>query len=62
MSRRDKLLGDLYQIAGHRLLAEDSLTAGQRERLTELLLDVLSEPDRFSAGVLRKLYRMAMKP
>ena len=62
MSRRAKLFADLYQIAGHRLLAAKDLTPGQQARLTELLLDVLSEPDRFTARIVRKLYRLAVKP
>jgi hypothetical protein len=53
---------ECYQLAGILLLAPGHLTEGQRERLTELLLDVLSEPDRYDAKAIRLLRNMAMKP
>ena len=62
MSRRRKLFAELYQAAGELLLAPDVLTEGQRARLTELVLDVLSEPDRYKARVLGDLRRMAKRP
>lgn len=59
---RRKLWAVAYQIAGSLLLAPDALTEGQRERLTELLLNILSEPDRFKASTALSLHRSAMKP
>jgi len=61
-SKRWKLWFECYQLAGGLLLAPDHLTEGQRERLTELLLNVLSEPDRYTADLVRKLRAMAVKP
>ena len=60
MSERRKLWADCYQIAGHLLLADDTLTKGQKQRLIELLLNVLSEPERYKAKIVRSLYRMAL--
>ena len=51
-----------YQLAGGLLLAPDHFTEGQRDRLTELLLNVLSEPDRYTAGLIRILQDSAQKP
>lgn len=61
MKRHAKLFGLLYQIAGHRLLVED-LTEGQKDRLTELLLSTLEDPDRLPVSVVRDLYTLAVKP
>lgn len=61
MSNRGKLFATLYQIAGHRLLSSDDLTDGQKERLDTLILDVLSDPDRYKASVVRDLYEEALK-
>ena len=53
---------EAYQLAGSLLLAPDIFTEGQRERLTELLLNVLSEPNRYTYKTLNLLRRMAVKP
>ena len=61
--RRRKLFLDCYQIAGGLLLGPDDFyTAGQRNRLTEVLLNALSEPDRYSAKLVRRLARLAVEP
>jgi hypothetical protein len=49
----------LYQLAGSLLLA-DAWTPGQSERLTDLLLDVLSEPERYTAKLIAELQRLAV--
>ena len=61
--RKDwKLWHECYQLAGGLLLlAPDRLTEGQRARLTELLLDVLSEPGRYTPELERSLRDMAVK-
>ena len=63
MSRpRRALWHAAYQVAGALLLAPDLYTDGQRARLTEHLLNILSEPDRFSPRTARLLARMAEEP
>ena len=63
MSRHHKLFMDCYQIAGGLLLMPvDHYTAGQRARLTEVLLNALSDPDRYSAKLVRRLARLAVEP
>lgn len=60
---RWKLWFRCYQIAGGLLLGpDDDLTEGQRARLTELLLNVLSEPVRYSAKLVKDLEKMAVEP
>ena len=54
--------GALYQVAGQVLLARDSLTAGQRKRLEQLLLDVLADPDRYSTKLINDLEEIAREP
>ena len=51
----------LYQLAGGVVMC-DHLTAGQQERLGILLLDALSEPERFSAKLIAELQRVALVP
>lgn len=54
---------EAYQLAGGLLLPpNDFYTEGQRERLRELLLNVLSEPDRFTAKTIHILRDSAVKP
>jgi hypothetical protein len=61
--RRRKQWADCYQIAGGLLLGPDDFyTAGQRARLTEVLLNAMSEPDRYTAKVVRRLARLAIMP
>ena len=62
MKNRTKVMGECYQIAGHRLLMEDQLTEGQRERLTELLMDMLEDPNRYKVKVWRRLAKLAVMP
>jgi hypothetical protein len=62
MSHSKKILAAAYQLAGHRLLSEDDLTEGQKDRLTNLLLDILSDPDRYRSSDIRGLVEMALKP
>ena len=62
MKRIEKTIAIAYQIAGQRLLAEDLLTKGQKERLTTLLLDLLAEPDTYPSAIWRQLYRQAIEP
>ena len=49
-----------YQLAGAVCLSE--LTEGQHERLEILLLDILSEPERYSAKLIAELQRVALVP
>lgn len=39
----------------------DHFTSGQRDRLTELLMNVLSNPQRYSARLVRNLAKMAVE-
>ena len=55
-----KRIAAAYQLAGAVVMAE--LTEGQQERLDILLLDVLSEPERYSAKLIAELQRVAMVP
>ena len=59
-----KVAFELYQVAGLLLISPDTngLSDGQRERLSALLLDVLSELGRYRARVVRDLRRLAVKP
>jgi hypothetical protein len=62
---RRKLFADLYQVAGHALLVDvgptfPDITQGEHDRVVELLLDVLGEPDRWSAKMVRTKYRLAV--
>jgi hypothetical protein len=52
----------LYQVAGPLLLNPEFYTEGQRARLRELVLNVLSEPDRYTAKLVRELQRLAVEP
>lgn len=54
----------LYDVAEAIILKDhaDFLTSGQRHRLEWLLIDVLAEPERFSASLLAKLQKDAMEP
>ena len=54
--------GALYQVAGEVTLGRDSLTEGQRQRLEQLVLDVLADPDRYSARLINDLYAIAKEP
>lgn len=60
--RHDKVMFECYQIAGSLLLTQGYHTTGQHQRLTELLLNILSEPDRYSPRLIRDLRRMALEP
>lgn len=51
-----------YQVAAPLLLRPDLYTKGERKRLTEHLLNVLSEPDRFGPRLVADLARMAIEP
>jgi hypothetical protein len=53
---------EAYQLAASLLLDPEGYTEGQRERLRELLLNVLSEPNRYTYKTLNSLRRMAVKP
>lgn len=55
-----KCFAAAYQLAGAVVMAE--LTEGQQERLNILLLDVLSEPERYSAKLIADLQRVALVP
>jgi len=55
-------LAAVYQVAGHRLLAEDTLTDGQKARLTELILNTLSDPAHHNPQTITDLYHMAVQP
>lgn len=54
--------GALYQIAGQVTIGRDALTDGQRKRLEQLVLNVLAEPDMYSAKRINILYVIAMEP
>jgi hypothetical protein len=56
-----KRIAAAYQVAGP-LIMLDNLTEGQRIRLGTLLLDVLAEPERFTAKLIRDLARDAVLP
>jgi hypothetical protein len=56
-----KRFAALYQLAGVLVLWND-LTTGQKERLGILLLDALSEPERYSAKLIAELQRVALVP
>jgi hypothetical protein len=45
-----KAAGALHQVAGEVTVMRDELTKGQRERVDQLLLDRLADPDRCSAS------------
>jgi hypothetical protein len=61
MKKYDTLIAALYQLAGQRLLCEEDLTPGQRNRLTELLLNALAEPRRYTPELIRTLTDLAME-
>ena len=62
-------LATLYQLAGdltlgHLITDEDpdtSRTKGQLNRMRELLLDVLSDPDRWTAETIRASHKLALE-
>ena len=54
--------GVLYQVAGAVTLGQDSLTEGQRRRLEQLLLDVLADPDQYTARRISDLEAIAREP
>jgi hypothetical protein len=56
-----KRIAALYQVAGA-LTMDDTVTLRQEERLGILLLDALSEPERFSAKLIAELQRVALIP
>lgn len=65
MSKTDKkLFAALYQLAGDLLLLDgpDGRTQGQRDRMTELLLDVLSDPERYTAKTVAVKHRLCLVP
>jgi hypothetical protein len=49
-----------YQLAGG-VVWSDDLTEGQKQRLDTLLLDVLSEPERYTAKIIARLMRDAVR-
>jgi hypothetical protein len=51
-----------YQLAGALLLADDMFTKGQRSRMRELLLNVLSQPERYTGRLVADLHRLAIEP
>ena len=57
MKNRTKVMGECYH-----LLMEDQLTEGQRERLTELLMGMLEDPNRYKVKVWRRLAKLAVMP
>lgn len=61
LTRHEKLLGELYQVAGL-AITDRGLTEGQHERLEELLLDALSDPDRWTSRRMREAKDLALKP
>ena len=50
-----------YQIAGELLLSPDHLTEGQKDRLTELLLNILSSSADYSGRTVRILRDSAVR-
>lgn len=60
--RQAKLFFELYQLAGGLLLAPDHYTEGQRDRMAELLLNALSEPEQYTAKRVRTLRDLAVRP
>lgn len=52
----------LYQVAGSVTSAPDLLTDGQRDRLRELLLNVLANPERYTAKLIRIEHDLAVAP
>jgi hypothetical protein len=56
------LMAELYQLAGVLLLDESNLTDGQRDRLRQLLLDVLANPERYTAESVHRLRTQAVQP
>lgn len=58
--KNGKFFADLYQLAGELLLAPDTLSDGQKARLTETLLDALSQPNHFSAYSIRAKRALAV--
>lgn len=63
MKRRRKLWHECYQLAGGLLIGPAyHFTEGQRERLIELLLNVLSDPDSYTAKLVHTLREMAVAP
>jgi hypothetical protein len=56
------LMAELYQLAGVLLLDESNLTDGQRDRLRQLLLDVLANPERYTAEAVHRLRTQAIQP
>lgn len=56
---------ELYQVAAHALLLDvgpefPDITQGEHDRVVELLLDVLYEPDRWTAKLVLTKYRLAV--
>lgn len=71
MKRHQKVFGDCYQLAGQLLLIPagdplDNLTEGQRDRLIELLLNVLSEEanpnSHYTSKLIWRLRKLAVAP
>lgn len=60
--KRTSLFMALYQITGGLLLAPDFYTEGQRDRLTELVLNVLSNPEGYTAKRVYRLRDLALRP
>ena len=56
------VIAEAYQLAGSCVMGDDTLTEGQRARLGTLLLDVLSEPERFDPEEIHDLRKQAMLP
>lgn len=57
-----KAAAECYQLAGGLLLAPDHYTEGQRDRLRELLLNVLSNPEQYTAKRIHILRDLAVAP
>jgi hypothetical protein len=51
-----------YQVAAPLLLVPERYTKGQRKRLREHLLNVLSNPDGFTPQLVDDLARLAVEP
>ena len=64
MSRKRPLglFAALYQVAGTLILAPERLTNGQQERLRVLLLDVLSDPERWTGKLVADAHRRMLEP
>ena len=56
------LFAALYQLAGTLLVAPDLLTEGQQDRLRVLLLDVLSDPEKWTGKLVSDAHHRMLKP